>query len=192
MEQPISVSNLNDFVFCPASIYFHRFYEDLSTLLFQSECQLAGTHAHRTVDSGRYSTRRNILQGIGIYSERYNLVGKIDIFDVKTGVLTERKKKILTIYDGYVFQLYAQCFGLREAGYQVKKLRFHSCDDNRSFDIPLPEENPEMKVKFEKTVKAMNEFTLADFVPTSVKKCENCIYRSLCDRSLAGQEMFYA
>ena len=185
MEQPIIVSNLNDFIFCPASIYFHRFYEDLSTMLFQSECQLAGTHVHKKVDSGGYSTRRNVLQGINVYSEKYHLSGRIDVFDESAGVLTERKKKVNVIYDGYIFQLYAQCFGLREAGYQVKKLRIHSYDDNKNYDIPLPEDDPVMKAKFEKTIDSMLDFQLADFEPTNPKKCENCIYRSLCDRSLA-------
>ncbi len=36
MEQPISVSTLNDFIFCPASIYFHQMYEDMALSLFQS------------------------------------------------------------------------------------------------------------------------------------------------------------
>ena len=26
MENPIIISNLNDFIFCPASIYFHNIY----------------------------------------------------------------------------------------------------------------------------------------------------------------------
>lgn len=184
MEQPIIVSNLNDFIFCPASIYFHRFYEDLSTILFQSEYQLAGTHVHKKVDSGGYSTRRNVLQGINVYSDKYHISGKIDVFDKSSGVLTERKKKVTFIYDGYVFQVYAQCFGLRETGYEVKKIRIHSYDDNKNYDIPLPEDDPVMLSKFEKTIDAMYNFRLADFEQTNPKKCENCIYRSLCDRAL--------
>jgi CRISPR-associated exonuclease Cas4 len=184
MEEPISISNLNDFIFCPVSIYFHRFYQDLSTLLYQDECQLGGTHIHQKIDSGGYSTRRTVLQGIGVYSERFHLTGKIDVFDVKTGVLTERKKKITVIYDGYVFQVYAQCFGLRDAGYQVNKIRLYSYDDNRNFDIPLPEDDPAMLAKFEKTIESMHTFQLEDFEPVNPKKCANCIYHSLCDRSL--------
>ena len=49
-----------------------------------------------------------MLQGISVYCEKYNLVGKIDVFDEKTGILTECKKKIKTVYDGYIYQIYAQ------------------------------------------------------------------------------------
>lgn len=48
-----------------------------------------------------------MLQGVSVYCEKYNLVGKIDVFDEKTGILTERKKKIKTVYDGYIYQIYA-------------------------------------------------------------------------------------
>ena len=70
-----------------------------------------------------------MLQGIGIYCEKYNLVGKIDVFDTKSGILTERKKKVTKIYDGYVFQIYAQYFSLIEMGYKVVKLHLYSMDD---------------------------------------------------------------
>lgn len=76
-EQPLAISQLNDFIFCPA-------------------------------DSATYSTQKGMLQGISVYCEKYNLVGKIDVFDKKTGILTERKKKIKTVYDGYIYQIYAQ------------------------------------------------------------------------------------
>ena len=114
-EQPIAISHLNDFIFCPASIYFHAL-EQGEHLLVQSPDQLNGTKAHEKSDSATYSTQKNMLQGIGIYSETYNLIGKIDVFDCQNGILTERKKKIKTIYDGYVFQLYAQYYCLVEMG----------------------------------------------------------------------------
>lgn len=73
-------------------------------------------------DNAAYSTKVSMLQGISIYSEKYNIIGKIDIFDSEKGILTERKKKVKTIYDGYIFQLYAQYFSLREMGYVVPNL----------------------------------------------------------------------
>lgn len=128
-EEPIAISNLNDFIFCPVSIYFHSL-EDGDDILTKDSYQLNGSNAHRKSDSATYSTRKSVLQGIGIYCEKYNLVGKIDVFDTKSGILTERKKKITKIYDGYVFQIYAQYFSLIEMGYKVVKLRLYSMDDN--------------------------------------------------------------
>ena len=74
-----------------------------------------------------------------VYSGEYNLCGKIDLFDVERGLLTERKNHIEKIYDGYVFQLYAQCLCLREMGYTVKSMRFYSSTDNKTYSVRLPE-----------------------------------------------------
>ena len=112
-ENPLIISQLNDFIFCPASIYFHSL-ENEENIMTQDSFQLNGTTAHKSSDSATYSTKKSVLQGIGIYCDKYNLSGKIDVFDSKTGVLIERKKKIKTIYDGYVFQIYAQYFALLE------------------------------------------------------------------------------
>lgn len=113
-EQPIAISQLNDFVFCPVSIYFHQLYYDTETTLYQSKPQIDGKKAHETVDMKKYSTSEEILQSVDVYCEKYNLIGKIDIFNKTTGTLTERKKLVKTVYDGYIWQLYAQYFSMTE------------------------------------------------------------------------------
>ena len=137
------------------------------------------------IDEKRYSTHKNILQGIDLYSEEYKLCGKIDIFDTEKGILTERKRHIETIYDGYLFQLYAQCLCLREMNYKVNAIRFYSSDDNKVYPQKLPEENAEMFEKFKNTNKQMQFFDVAAFEPKSIEKCKNCIYNDFCDRALA-------
>ena len=105
MDDLIPISFLNDFIFCPASIYFHQSYGAQEKLTYQRSNQINGTAAHRTVDSSTYTSRKNVLQGLSVCSEQLRLVGKIDVFYQETGTLVERKKKIKTIYDGYVFQI---------------------------------------------------------------------------------------
>lgn len=100
-EQPLAISLLNDFIFCPASIFFHSL-ETEENIMVQDSFQLNGTNAHKHFDSATYPTEKSVLQGVSVYCEKYNLIGKIDVFDEKTGVLTERKKKIKTVYDGYI------------------------------------------------------------------------------------------
>ena len=182
-ENPISISSLNDFVFCPVSIYFHNLESEDEKLLFQDTYQINGTNAHKASDSGKYSTRKDVLQGISVYSEIYNLCGKIDVFDIKTGMLTERKKKIKTIYDGYVFQLYAQCYSLIEMGYNVKKIRLYSMDDNKVYNIKTPFEDYDMNLKFQNLLKDMKLFNFDGFIQTNKTKCDNCIYEPLCSYS---------
>ena len=184
MEELILISYLNDFIFCPASIYFHKLYGNLEKDLYQSTSQVNGTNAHKAIDNKKYSSKSAILQGINVYTEEYGIIGKIDIFDVNKGILTERKNKVIKIYDGYVFQLYAQYFGLKELGYNVKSLRIHSMQDNKNYKISLPEKDKEMYDKFKKLVKDIREIDIEKFKQTNEKKCENCIYEPSCDRSL--------
>ena len=102
-ENAVPISNLNDFVFCPASIYFHALEADTEKLMYQSGDQLNGSAAHRSADNGSYSTRADVLQGISVFSEEYDVTGKIDTFNIRTGLLTERKRRIKTVYDGFVY-----------------------------------------------------------------------------------------
>lgn len=181
-ENPIIISNLNDFIFCPASIYFHTL-ETEENILSQEVAQINGSYSHKNSDTAAYSTKKNVLQGISVYCRRYNLCGKIDVFDMDKGVLTERKKNIKNVYDGYVFQIYAQYFSLLEMGYEVKNLRLYSMDTNKVYNIDLPENNSEMLAKFTKLISDMNTFSFDNFRQTNEEKCKNCIYEPLCSFS---------
>ena len=184
MEEIILISYLNDFIFCPLSIYFHKLYGAIDKTLYQTTFQINGTNAHKAIDNRTYSAKSNILQGINVYSNKYGFQGKIDIYDADKGLLTERKNKIIKIYDGYVFQIYAQYFGLSEMGYEVESIRFHSLSDNKNYNVELPQNNKEMFEKFERLIKDIRTFDMEKFVQTNQAKCQNCIYEPSCDRSL--------
>ena len=184
MDEEILFSYLNDFIFCPASIYYHNFYTGLERSLFQTTDQINGTAAHESIESGSYSSRTSILKARMVFCERYNLIGKIDLFDSSTGMLTERMKKIKTVFDGYIFQLYAQYFALTEMGYEVMSLRLYSLDDNKVYPILKPSEDPQMFEKFEQTIEGIKKFKMDDFRQTNKEKCRRCIYEPACDRSL--------
>lgn len=184
MENAIPASVLNDFVFCPMSIYFHRLYAERENRSFQVTDQINGTSAHLNVDNGEYSTSKHIITSLDAYSEEYNVTCKIDIFDTKNGTLTERKKMVHQLFDGFIYQIYAQYFSLKELGYDVKRLRIHSMDDNKNYDIKLPEEDPDMLFKFRKLINKIQEFDVNSFSQNNSKKCKHCIYEPACDRSL--------
>ncbi len=184
MDDAIIISNLNDFIFCPASIYFHNLYGSRSTITYQNSSQINGTNAHQAIDQGTYSTRKNVITAMDVYSTKYNLVGKIDMYDGEKKLLVERKRKINVIYDGYVFQLYAQYFAMIEMGYEVKQLKFYSMEDNKMYPIKLPNEDFEMYSKFERVIKDIKNFSLDSFQQNNIEKCKNCIYEPACDRGL--------
>ena len=181
MEPYVPIAFLNDFLFCPRSIYFHRLCESFEKRLYEERPQIEGQTAHRALDTGTHSTRREILQGMEVYCEKYRLCGKIDRLNLRTGQLTERKKRLKQLYPGHVFQLYGQYFSLTEMGYEVNSLRIHSLEDNRVFPVPLPAEEPERLAAFERTVEAMSRYSLeAPFQPNP-NKCANCNYNRMCD-----------
>ena len=188
MEQSILLSELNDFIFCPASIYFHHLYDDTEQLMFQGKDQISGRHSHSAIDEHHYSNRKNILQSVMVYCEKYNLLGKIDTFDTVTGHLVERKKKISRLFDGQIFQVWGQYFALTEMGYNVKKMTIRSLDDNTDYPIPFPSERQDLLLKFEQMLHDMQLFDLDSFIQTNGAKCAHCIYEPMCDRAVARND----
>lgn len=182
MDDLILITQLNDFIFCPVSIYFHNLYGNMDNMLFQSKYQINGTNAHKAVDSNKYSSKKEILTGISIYCEKYRLIGKLDMFDAEKGILRERKKFIKKIYDGYIFQLYAQYFSLLEMGYKVNKIQLYSMDDNKIYNIDIPNKNNKMLEKFENVIKDMRTFNIDMYEQKNKEKCSKCIYEPACDR----------
>jgi CRISPR-associated exonuclease Cas4 len=181
VEAYLQISFLNDFIFCPRSIYFHQLYGRLSQKMYHQTPQTKGLAAHKTVDNQSYSSASNILQGMEVYSHRYNIAGKIDIFDRKKGLLSERKKKIKVVYDGFIYQLYAQYFSLVDMGFEVKALRLYSMEDNKTYPIEKPENDLPRLAEFEKLLLNIRSFDMEDdFVPNP-NKCAHCIYINVCD-----------
>lgn len=179
MESYIQISKINDFIFCPYSLYYHSIYENFSQKVYHGSAQTKGKIKHECIDEGRYSTAKKFLQGTDVYSEKYGLCGKIDIYDKENKFLIERKNKVIKIYDGYKYQLYAQYFCLKEMGYEVEKLFIHSLTDNKRYEIALPE-GDELK-KFEETIEQMRNFNIAkNNFKKNKQKCEQCIYSQLC------------
>lgn len=158
MESYIQISKINDFIFCPYSLYYHSIYENFSEKTYHSSPQTKGKIKHENIDEGRYSTAKKFLQGTSVYCEKYGLCGKIDVYDQENKFLIERKNKVVKIYDGYRYQLYAQYFCLKEMGYEVEKMFIHSLSDNKRYEIGLPA-GSELE-KFEKTINEIKNFDI--------------------------------
>lgn len=57
-ENVILISQINDFVFCPISIYFHVVCGDLDKTLYQGIPQIQGRYAHQAIDKKTYSSKK--------------------------------------------------------------------------------------------------------------------------------------
>lgn len=180
MFHHIQISKLNDFIFCPKSIYFHEVYNSFTQSVYHQKSQQNGKLKHQPVDKGQYSSKQKFLQSTPIFSDKYGLVGKLDLFDTEDKQLIERKAKIKQIFDGHKYQLYAQYFCLLEMGYEVKSLKIHSLEDNKNYFIDLPD-TKETK-KFEDLIQQIQDYDVLKYHKKFAKesKCQNCIYKQLC------------
>lgn len=182
MESYLPISYLNDFIFCPRSIYFHQLYGSMERGLYEQAPQLQGKAAHATIDAGTYTTSARVLVGVEVYSHTYRLAGKIDQFFLDTGELRERKRRIKHIYDGYIFQLYAQYAALTDMGHAVRSLSLYDLEQNKKHPVALPADDAAMWQRFENLVAAIQAYNPATTViAVSEQKCRNCIYHNLCD-----------
>jgi CRISPR-associated exonuclease Cas4 len=179
MEDNIKISTLNDFIFCPRSIYFHNLYSSYDEHLYNSTYQTKGKNAHTSIDKQKYSSKKNILEGIDVFSEEFGLIGKIDLFNTKDKTLIERKRKIDTIYEGYYLQVYAQFYCLTEMGYEVKVIKLYSISDNKNYYVDLP--GVLEKKRLMEVINEMKNFSLEEPFRQNHNKCRMCIYRNLCD-----------
>lgn len=179
MESYIQISKINDFIFCPRSVYLHSIYESFGQQTYHSAYQTAGKIKHEAIDKGSYSNRKRYLLGKEVFSEKYNLAGKIDIYDCQNKTLIERKNKIKNIYDGYKYQLYAQMLCLKEMGYPVKKIILHSLSDNQRYFLPQP--SAQDMTNFNTLLDKIISINVKDInILNNQVKCQQCIYKSLC------------
>ena len=181
------ITQLNDFIFCPRSIFFSGIYRDsVSDDLYHNSPQREGTAHHSAIDNNQYSSRKSIITGLTVYSEKYHLLGRIDILDCTSGTLTERKYSITAVYPGFRYQLYAQYFALSEMGFTVKNLKLYSLKDNKTYPVPLPQEQETSE--FEDLLVKIRNFSLETPHNASPNKCKHCIYHLLCDMAIMENE----
>lgn len=167
----------------------HGMYEDMPKSVYQSDSQILGTYSHNENKIDFKFKKNNIdidntITEECYYSSTYNVLAIIDCYNINSKILIEKKRKIKDIYKGYIFQLYAQYYSLKDNGIEVDKLCLYSILDDEHYYIPLPEKNKQLKREFEVVLYEMRHFQLEKFYQGNYEKCKNCIYSNLCDRSL--------
>lgn len=180
MEPYLIITELNDFVFCPKSIYFHKLYGHYADRTYKQAPQIIGTINHENIDQKKYSSATRYVQSLPIWSDEYQLCGKIDIYDQQTQTLIERKTQIKTIYDGYKYQVWAQYLCLTEMGYPVKDIHLRSLNDNQVYKLGIPTTADITVLRDHIAQIRAFDPRDPDFRPNP-NKCQHCIYRDLCD-----------
>ena len=181
MDNYITISTLNDFVFCPYSIYLHNVYMAADEELFHAAPQTRGKASHQAIDEKSYSTKQDVIVGLPVYSTELGVAGKIDIYKSDEKSLIERKHLLSNIYKGQIYQLWAQYFCMSEMGYSIEKLSFYSISTNKTYPVNIPSEDDKRElVDF---IACLRNFDLESEIPVNVNKCRHCVYCNLCDKT---------
>lgn len=181
MDDFILLSTLNDFIFCPYSIYLHNVYTGGDESLVHAAPQTRGKSAHESIDEGRYSSRSDILTGTSVYCSELGIAGKIDIFKISEKLLIERKYQLDKIYRGQIYQLWGQFFCLTEMGYRVDRLSFYIISSNKMMPVELPGETGWNEMK--EFIRRFREYNPSHPMKINLNKCKHCIYSNLCDKT---------
>jgi len=178
----ISISTLNDFIFCPYSIYLHNVYMETDETMYHATPQTQGRVAHESVDKKTASNRANDILSLPVYSEEYGLMGKIDVYKQKEKKLIERKYQLKQIFQGQIYQLWAQMLCMKEMGYHIESLAFYETSTNKMIPVAMPTDEDILKFK-----NFINQFKTFDPASTpfilNPNKCRHCIYCNLCDKA---------
>ena len=181
MDDYLLITGLNDFIFCPYSIYLHNVYMEGDESLYQAIPQVRGKQAHDAIDAKKRGKRGELIS-LSVYSEEYLLMGKIDLYRVQEHLLIERKYRLnKKIYQGQIYQLWAQYLCLKEMGYDVESLAMYEISTNRMVEIPLP--SMSQLEEFKSFIHRVRTYNPSEKITVNSNKCTHCIYNSLCDQA---------
>jgi CRISPR-associated exonuclease Cas4 len=185
-REPILISALNQFVFCPrrcALMHVEGIWSD-------NEHTIIGTLLHDRSDEPGYETdgEVTVLRAVPLYSERYGLSGRADIVELRAGVPVpvEYKKGKRRKFDNDDIQLCAQALCLEEmfACEVAFGYIYHAASKRRRevlFDWRLRDETL-------RTMTAVREMLRSGAVPAAELKprCDGCSLRGTCLPELTG------
>lgn len=149
--------------------------------LYHATPQTQGKVAHSAIDEKTYSSRKDEITGLSVYCDELGILGKIDLYKAKEKILIERKYQLNTIYQGQIYQLWAQYFCMTEMGYEIEKLAFYATSNNKTFPINIPDEsNKKELIDF---IQRFKNFDPNQIISINPNKCTHCIYSNLCDKT---------
>lgn len=148
--------------------------------IYYATPQIAGKNAHNSVDQKSSSTRRSIIESLSIFSEKYRIFGKIDVYNADSHTLIERKNNLKNIFQGQIFQLWAQYLCMSEMGYTIDAICFYEITTKKTTPIRIPNEID--IAKFEEFLNSYRNFNPREFYQNNTNKCSHCIYCALCDK----------
>jgi CRISPR-associated protein Cas4 len=143
--------------------------------------QTRGKAVHGTIDNKTYSSMKDEISGLSVFCNELGIAGKIDIYKGKEKLLIERKYQLKAIYQGQIYQLWAQYFCMIEMGYEVDELAFYAIANNKKFPVTIPDS--ECKKELVNFIEEFKAFDPETNIILNMNKCTHCIYCNLCDKT---------
>jgi CRISPR-associated exonuclease Cas4 len=186
--EPVSISALNDFLYCNRRCALHR----LEEMWVDNVWTVTGTLAHEIADDPGYrqtAEGARIERALPLFSEKLGLIGKADIVefwpspqaggrDVPLPVdykLGKRRK-----WDNDDVQLCAQALCLEEmVGVAVPRGAIYHVKTRRRREVEFTESLRQLTLE---TIENVRALLLADVVPPAELKpqCEGCSVHAIC------------
>ena len=181
MNDLIAISTLNDYIFCPYSIYLHNVYLDADEDMYHAKPQTRGRNAHEKVDAKKTSNRGEIIESLPVLSHELGVYGKIDVYNQANKTLIERKYALKRLFRGQYYQLWAQFYCMIEMEYEVKSIAFYEISTHKTINVPLPGEQE--KTVLAHFINAYRDYNPKSPISVNPNKCRHCIYSNLCDKT---------
>lgn len=178
MENFLTITTLNDFVFCPYSIYLHEVYNPNKEEVYHGKDQSKGKRLHYFIENNQ---EVKDFKHAYVISTDLKIYGKIDDYNCLQKELIEYKSKASTVYKGYYYQIWAQYYCLKEMGIQVNKLAFYDFSKGSKISLPLPTHYNLLELK-NHIIKVQN-FDFTSEIKINPNKCNRCVYKNLCEKN---------
>jgi CRISPR-associated exonuclease Cas4 len=187
-SEPVLISALNQYVFCPrrcALMHVEGIWSD-------NEHTTIGSLLHDHTDEPGYETDGDVLllRALPLYSSRYGLVGKADIVEMRAGIPApvEYKKGKRRQFENDDIQLCAQALCLEEMfGVAVMEGCIYHAASKRRRKVVFSEK---LRNETLQTIETVRRLLSEDYVPPAVLKprCDGCSLRNVCLPELTGAE----
>jgi CRISPR-associated exonuclease Cas4 len=167
----INISDLNQFLYCPRRLYYLMFFKTQEINVHLADGR--GLHARQGRRGGWY-------REVYLRSERLGLHGKIDLIDVRDGVVPVERKRGYAYYENDLVQLAAYAMLLEERlDEQVPLGYLYLYGTNERHPIAITGRLRQMVMDTVADIRAMR----VDRIPTfceNPRKCEKCSVVGYC------------
>lgn len=181
---PLSIFTISEYAYCPRSCfyYLHHFYSK-HTINNDFIQDGAGLHAKKLDFAQKWEKSEKLMANINLYSEKYGLVGKIDLIGKSANELypIECKRGKVRNYPNLKLQLILEAICIEEMfQLQIKKgyLYFFSSNRRERINISVKDKNDAKKLIL--TIKNnLNNITFFNKVNSNL--CYSCSYNFYCN-----------